>query len=156
MSKKPTTADAQLILQLYDLRREPEMRKARSWWLGEFWPQNADDFAKVAGAMGTPENNWLRQVGGYWSMAASFVLQGVLNEELFLQPAVSGEMYFLFAKVHPFLKELREKMDDPHLFGNIEKVITEFQVRPGTPEVHAQAGRDDAPETSRTQGSAKR
>ncbi len=124
MAKKPTTADAHLILQLYDLRREPEMRKARSWWLNEFWPQNADDFAKVARSMGTQENNWLRQVGGYWSMAASFVLQGVLNEELFLQPAVSGEMYFIFAKVHPFLKELREKIGDPHLFGNIEKVIT--------------------------------
>jgi len=124
MAKKPTAADAHLILKLYDLRRETEMRKARSWWLSEFWPQNADDFAKVAGAMGTQENNWLRQVGGYWSMAASFVLQGVLNEELFIQPAVSGEMYFLLAKVHPFLKELREKMGDPHLFGNIEKVIT--------------------------------
>ena len=124
MAKKPTAADAHLILKLYDLRREPEMRKARSWWLNEFWPENADDFATVAGAMGTQENNWLRQVGGYWSMAASFVLQGALSEELFIQPAVSGEMYFLFAKVHPFLKELREKMGDPHLFGNIEKVIT--------------------------------
>jgi hypothetical protein len=124
MAKRPTAADAHLILKLYDLRRESEMRKARSWWLNEFWPENADDFAKVARSMGTQENKWLRQVGGYWSMAASFVLQGVLNEELFIQPAVSGEMYFLFAKVHPFLEELREKMGDPHLFVNIEKVIT--------------------------------
>src|SRR5580692_10281569 len=123
MSKKATTADAQLILQLYDLRREPEMRKARSWWIGEFWPQNADDFSKVAGNTGSQENNWLRQVNGYWSMAASFVLQGVLNEELFIQPAVSGEMFVLFAKVYPFLKELREKTGDPEMFGNIEKVI---------------------------------
>jgi hypothetical protein len=124
MSKKATATDAQLVMQLYDLRREPEMRKARSWWLGEFWPQNADDFLKVAWAMGTQENNWLRQVGGYWSMATAFVLQGALNEELFIQPAVCGEMFFVFAKVQPFLKELREKMGDPHLFGNIEKVIT--------------------------------
>jgi hypothetical protein len=124
MSKKPTAADAQLILQLYDLRREPEMRKARNWWGVEFWPQSADDFMKIVGAMGSQENNWLRQVGGYWSMAASFVLQGALNEELFIQPAVSGEMFFVFAKVHPFLKELREKIGDPQLFGNIEKVIT--------------------------------
>ena len=124
MAKKPTTSDAHLILELYDLRREAEMRKARTWWLNEFWPQSADEFAQVARSTGTQENNWLRQVGGYWSMAASFVLQGVLNEELFIQPAVSGEMYFVLAKVHPFLKELREKMDDPHLFGNIEKVIT--------------------------------
>jgi hypothetical protein len=124
MSKKATATDAQLIMQLYDLRREPEMRKARSWWLGEFWPQSADEFMKVAWAMGTQENNWLRQVGGYWSMAASFVLQGALNEELFIQPSVSGEMVFVFAKVQPFLKELREKMGDPQMFGNIEKVIT--------------------------------
>jgi hypothetical protein len=123
MAKKPTTADAHLILKLYDLRREAEMRKARHWWLSEFWPENAEDFMKVAGNMGAQENNWLRQVGGYWSMAASFVLQGVLNEELFIQPAVSGEMYFLLAKVHPFLADLREKMGDPHFFGNIEKVI---------------------------------
>lgn len=123
MSKKVTATDAQLIMQLYDLRREPEMRKARSWWLGEFWPQNADDVMKVVWAMGTPENNWLRQVGGYWSMAAAFVLQGALSEELFIQPSVSGEMVFIFAKVQPFLKELREKMGDPQMFGNIEKVI---------------------------------
>jgi len=124
MSKKATATDAQLILQLYDLRREAEMRKARNWWFGEFWPQSADDFLKVAWAMGTPENNWLRQVGGYWSMAASFVVQGALNQELFLQPAVSGEMFVLFAKVHPFVKELREKAGDPQMFANIEQVIT--------------------------------
>lgn len=123
MSKKATATDAQLILQLYDLRREPEMRKARSWWLVEFWPQSADDYIKVASALGTPENNWLRQVGSYWSMAASFVLHGALNEEIFIQPAMSGEMYFLLAKVHPFLKELRKKQDDPHLFENIEKLV---------------------------------
>jgi hypothetical protein len=124
MSKKATASDAQLILQLYDLRREAEMRKARSWWFSEFWPQSVDEYMKVAGAMGSQENNWLRQVAGYWSMAASFVLHGALNEDLFLQPAVSGEMYFVFAKIHPFLKELREKSGDPHMFGNIEKVIT--------------------------------
>ena len=124
MSKKATATDAQLIMKLYDLRREAEMRKARNWWVVEFWPQNADDCMKVVGAMGSEENNWLRQVGGYWSMAASFVLQGALSEELFIQPAVSGEMFLIFAKVHPFLKELREKMGDPHMFGNIEKIVT--------------------------------
>jgi len=70
MAKKPTTADAQLVLHLYELRREPEMRKARNWWGGEFFPQNADDFLKVIWAMNTPENNWLRQVQSYWGMAA--------------------------------------------------------------------------------------
>jgi hypothetical protein len=123
MPKKPTAMDAQLILHLYDLRREPEMRKARNWWLTQFWPAGAEDFIQIASNMGSQENNWLRQVGGYWSMAASFALNGALNPDLFLQPAVSGEMYFLLAKILPFLKEIREKMGDPHMFANIEKLI---------------------------------
>lgn len=120
--KKANPADAQVLMQLYDLRREPEMRKARNWWFTDFWPNTADDFVKVAMAMGTQENAWLRQVGGYWGMAASFVLSGAVNQELFLQPAICGEMFFIFAKVHPFLTELRQKLEDPELFANIEKV----------------------------------
>src|SRR5215813_3881284 len=124
MPKKSTANDAQLILQLYELRREPEMRKARSWWFNDFWPSNADDFLKVAWAMGTPENNWLRQVSGYWGMTASLVLQGALSEELFLRPASSGEMFVMFGKVPPFLPELREKLGDPEVFLFVETVIT--------------------------------
>jgi hypothetical protein len=124
MAKKPTAADAQLILQLYDLRRESEMRKAREWWGNQFWPSNADDFMKVAWAMGTPENRWLRQVSGYWGLVANFVLEGILNETLFLTPAFSGEMFILFAKIQPFMKELREKLNDPKAFAEIEKAIT--------------------------------
>ena len=120
---KATGKDAELIMQLYDLRREPEMRKARNWWLTEYFPNNADDFMKIAGTLGSQENNWLRQVGGYWGMAASFVESGALNRELFLQPSVSGEMFFMFAKVHPFIGEIREKLNDPEVFLNVEKVI---------------------------------
>jgi len=123
MSKKPTSADAQLILELYDLRREAEIRKARNWWLVTFWPENAEDFMKVGAAMGTQENNWLRQAAGYWSMSASLVLSGAINQELFLDPSVSGEMFFIFAKVKPFLGELRTKMKNPRMFANIEKLI---------------------------------
>lgn len=124
MAKKPTTADAHLILELYDLRREAEMRKARSWVAGEFFPENADDFLKVAWAMGTQQNAWLRQVGGYWGIVTSFVLAGVLNEELFLQPAFSGELFLIYAKIHPFVKELRQKLNDPEAFLNLEKAVT--------------------------------
>ena len=119
----PTTADVELILKLYDLRREAEIRKARNWWLG-YWPESADEIIKVATALGTQENAWMRQVGGYWEMAASFVLHGVLNRELFLEGSFSGEMFFIFAKIEPFLKELREKLQNPNIFGNVEKVIT--------------------------------
>jgi hypothetical protein len=122
MSSTPTTADAELIVKLYDLRREAEIRKARNWWLG-FWPESAGDILKIATALGTQENAWLRQVGGYWEMAASFVLHGTLNRELFLEPGFSGEMFVIFAKVEPFLKELREQMQNPAIMGNVEKLI---------------------------------
>jgi hypothetical protein len=123
----PTHADAELILKLYDARREAELRKARSWYIGTFWPQSADEIIAIIRAMNTQENAWFRQVGGYWGMAASFVSHGVLNEELFLEPSFSGEMFFIYAKVAPFLKELREKMQNPGLFAGIEKIITGSQ-----------------------------
>ena len=122
MSNTPTTADSELIVKLYDLRREAEMRKARNWWLG-FWPESADDILKIATALGSQENAWLRQVGGYWEMAVSFVLHGTLNRELFLEPSFSGEMFVFYGKVEPFLKEVREKMQNPNIFGNVEKLI---------------------------------
>jgi len=124
MPKKPTVADAQLITQLYDIRREAEMRKARAWWAGEFFPESVDDFLKVAGAMGTPENAWLRQVSSYWGMVASFVNNGALNEQLFLAPGFSGEMFLIYSKIHPFLKELRQKMGDPNMFKDVETAVT--------------------------------
>ena len=123
MAKKAKGKDAELIMRLYDLRREPEMRKARHWWMTEFSPDSAEEFLKIAWAQGSQENNWLRQVGGYWGMAASFVESGALNRELFLQPSVSGEMFFMFAKVHPFVKVIREKLGDSEVFLNVEKVI---------------------------------
>jgi hypothetical protein len=124
MAKKATAQDAQVVMQLYDLRREAEMRKARHWWTAEFWPTSADDFMKVANAFPSQENSWMRQVGGYWDMAASLVLHGAVHKELFLQAGISGEMSFIFAKIYPFLKEIRQKMNNPDLFGNIEKVAT--------------------------------
>lgn len=123
MPKKASVEQAQLVLKLYDLRREAEMRKARNWWLTDFWPKTADDFMKVAWAPGTQENNWMRQVAGYWGIAASFVLQGVLSDDLFLVPGFSGEMFVMFAKVYPFVGELREKLGDPEVFLDIEKVV---------------------------------
>ena len=123
MPKKPTPADATVILKLYDLRREAEIRKARNWWLVDFWPDTADDVMKVAQAMGTQENNWFRQVAGYWELAASLVVHGTVNETLFLEPAFSGEMFLIFAKLHPFLKDVRERTQNPRMLANVEKII---------------------------------
>ncbi|MGA8103153.1 MAG: hypothetical protein WB869_13425 [Candidatus Acidiferrales bacterium] len=126
--KKMTHADAQLILQLYDLRREAELRKARNWVTGQFLPHSADDYLKVMSAFGTQENAWLRQVTTYWDMVAAIVLHGGLHEELFFAPGVgSNEMLFIFAKIYPFLKEIREKTQSPMAFAVVEKVINKSQ-----------------------------
>src|SRR5260370_955179 len=105
------------------VRSEAEMCKARHWSVTTFWSKSAEDFIKVATAMGPEENNWLRQVGGYWGIAVSFVLNGVLSEKLFFQVSFCGELYFVFAKVRPFLAEIRTKMNNPELFLNLEKAI---------------------------------
>jgi hypothetical protein len=124
MPNKPTASDAELILKLYDLRREPEMRKARSWWLADFWPQGSEDLMNLAMNPKLQENHWMRQVMGYWDMAAMLVVHGTLNEAMFLEMSFSGEMFLVFGKVRPFLNEMREKMQNPEFLGNLEKVIT--------------------------------
>lgn len=123
MPKKATASDAEVILKLYDLRREAEMRKARDFVGMQFWPGSADEFIQVAMDMGSQQSAWLRQVGSYWNLAASLALSGAVNADLFLEPNCSGEMYFVFAKIKPFLKELRKKMDVPEFFGAVEKLI---------------------------------
>jgi hypothetical protein len=120
---QPTHADAELILKLYDARREAEIRKARQWWTTTFWPESADDIVKIMRSIGAQENAWIRQVLGYWSMASSFVSHGVLNEDLFFEPSFSGEMFFIYAKIEPYLKELREKLQNPLLLVNLEKLV---------------------------------
>lgn len=121
MPKKATAEDARIIMELYDLRRESEMRKARHWY-ANWWPASTDDILQVLNAFGTPENAWFRQVNGYWDMAASFVLRGAVNEELFFDN--SGEMWFILAKLQPFLKEVRQKANVPQGFMRVESVAT--------------------------------
>ena len=106
-SSLATPADAEIILRLYELRREEVMRKARAWVIGEFWPASADDYFAVIGNGADPHNPWLRQVVSYWEMAASMVLHGAVSAELFVD--CNGEGFFLLAKFAPFLDAIRER-----------------------------------------------
>ena len=78
-----TPADAQVVMHLYELRREAEMRKARNWF-ATFNPQSADDVISVVTAAGSDENRYFRMVTSYWEMAAALALHGAVNEQLFL------------------------------------------------------------------------
>jgi len=120
---KATPADADIVLKLYDFRREPLMREARNWFLMKFWPKTAQDVVAVATAFGTQENAYFRQVASYWEMAASLVLQGAVNIDLFLD--WSGEMLFFYAKFQPILKDVREATKNPNFFAKVEAVINQ-------------------------------
>ena len=91
-----TAKDAELVLKLYELRREPRMRQARNWVLHEFNPKTLDELLAVQRDFGSDHNQMWRQVIGYWEMAAALVLRGALDRELFLDSA--GENLFILAK----------------------------------------------------------
>jgi hypothetical protein len=122
MPKKPTAQDAKIILQLYNLRRDPVMRAARKFMVTEFWPQSYDEFNAVLTGYGTEPNAYLRQVLTYWDMAAAMVLQGAINEELFF--ATNSEPYFLFCKFGSFLAQARKDFVNPEFALNLEKLVT--------------------------------
>jgi hypothetical protein len=119
-STPATSADAELVLRLYDLRREAEMRKARNWYVEEFWPLSFSDVEKVMGQFGSPQNRWLRQIASYWEMAASLVLHGALNPALFFDTC--GEAWFFYTKLKPFVGEMRAKYF-PDYLAHLENVV---------------------------------
>lgn len=102
-----TPADAEIILRLYELRREPVMRQARAWMTGEFWPETAAEYFAVASDPAEPHNAFVRQVLSYWEMAAAMVLHGAVSAELFVD--CNNEGFFLLAKFAPILEEVRRR-----------------------------------------------
>lgn len=109
--------DAEIVLKLYDLRREEKMRTARNFMAGEFWPTTADEVVKLMQDFGGEKNAYFRQVTSFWDMAATLVHRGAVDPDLFSD--WSGEMFFIFAKLHPFVDEVRKQMDSPKWMHNI-------------------------------------
>jgi hypothetical protein len=109
---------ATLILKLFELRREPTLREARAWFLRDFNPQTLEEALTIAGG---PKNDWFRMVIGYWDMAASFVVHGAIDAEMF-RPA-NTEMVATFAKIQPFIEDVRRISKIPEFAANIQQVI---------------------------------
>ena len=117
MAKRPNATDAQLILQLYNLRREPVMRAARKYVVSELWPQNYDEFKAVVTGYGTEPNAFFRQVMTFWNMAAALVLRGAVNEQLFFE--TNNEPYFLWAKFGDYIAQARKDQIDPEFLSTM-------------------------------------
>ncbi len=111
--------DALAILKLYELRREKEMRLARQWYFSEFKPKSAMDIINLYRA-GERESANFRMVVSYWDMAASLALNGKIDEKTFLE--ANTEHIFVYAKIEPFLDEVREMFQEPDFFLNLEKL----------------------------------
>ena len=112
------TESADLILKLYDLRREKKMRKARNW-IFSYNPTSAEDYMQT---MMDPEvGGYLRMVVSYWDMAATMVNHGAIDADMFYETA--GEHILVFAKLEPILPQLREMWQSPEALKNLEKVI---------------------------------
>jgi hypothetical protein len=109
--------DANLILRLYELRREPVMRQARTWFFG-FNPTSVQDFIDT---LFGENSGYYRMVVSYWDMAASLVNHGAIDEAMFNDSA--GEMIFVWAKIEQFVPELRTMFNNPDAFQNFEKLV---------------------------------
>ena len=116
----PTPAEsADLILKLYELRREPVLRDARAWFFAEFDPQTQEEFTQTLMGEKSP---WLRMVISYWDMAASLVVFDAVDQKMF--NASSGELLSTFCKVEPFLEGMREHY--PDYLRHLEEVARQF------------------------------
>jgi len=118
--------DADLILKLYELRREKTMREARNWFAREFNPNSIEDV--MAALMGQNSGHF-RMVTSYWDMVASFVLNGAIDEQMFND--ANGEQIGVFAKMEPFLADYRARSGNPRYMAQLEQVVMR---RPGAKE----------------------
>lgn len=122
--KQPSTFDdANLILRLYELRREERMREARRWFARNFGPANLAEYRAIC-VPGSDADEYVRMVTSYYEMVASFITQGILNAELYFQSG--GEMGLVYARVEPALTELREAMGHPGAFKNLETAALQY------------------------------
>jgi len=131
-----TYDDANLLLHLYELRREPKMREARAWFVSSFKPKTLAELQALC-PPGSDNNAQMRMVTSYWDMAASFVTAGVLNPELFF--VNNRELLVVWLRAKHVVAELRAAFKDPGFWKNLETVGNQYadylnRTSPGTLE----------------------
>lgn len=123
MSTQATYDDANLILRLYELRREEKLRRAREWFSANFHASTLEEAGRVA-PLGSEENAYMRMVISYWDMAASLVTSGVLNQDLFLK--TNGECLYVWERVRALAPAMRDFYKNPNAWSNLETVGNAF------------------------------
>jgi hypothetical protein len=120
--EQPTYDDVNLILRLYELRREEKMRQAREWFAKSCKPKTFEEFQQLC-PPGSDQNAYYRMVMSYWDMVASFITSRVLNEELFFQSG--GELMFCWARTMHLIPQMR-KLFGPRVAQNMEEVANRY------------------------------
>lgn len=119
----PDHHDAEIVIRLYELRREPVMRASRDSISQKFIPKTFEEFAAITKAE-HPLNPAYRQVGSYWELAYGLIKHGVLHPDLAMES--NGEGMILFAKAQPWLEKIRAELN-PRAFLNAEWVATQTE-----------------------------
>ena len=125
METKPTHEQAQLHLQVYDLRREARLRQARDWFQQNYHADTLEEAMRVA-PMGTEKGTFVGMVMGYWENACALLNYGLLHEDLFFQ--TSGEFFGVWELLKPVVPQFREQFKDPTMLENLEKAAQRYEV----------------------------
>ena len=110
---------AELVLRLYEIRREDELRRARDWFAGHFFPSTVEE---VLAAWTGPESARYRMVTTYWEMAAALVNHGAIPEPLFHD--ANTEHVAVWIKLRPHLERLRQVTRYPSYLSQLERLMT--------------------------------
>lgn len=124
MATKPTHEQAQLHLEVYDLRREARLRQARDWFQQNFRAQTFDEAMKIA-PMGTEHGNFVGMVISYWDQACMLLNYGLLHEDLFFE--TSGEFFGVWEAIKPVVPEFRKRFVDKNMLSNLEKAAQRYE-----------------------------
>src|SRR5258708_19610406 len=104
--EKPDYYDADIVLRLYEMRREEVMGESRRAINGQFWTKNYDDVAALT-KPDHPMNAAFRQVSSYWEMVYGMAANGIVNAEYLMES--NGEGLYLYAKVLPYIEQYRKE-----------------------------------------------
>jgi len=124
MREHPDHHDAELLLRLYDLRREAKLREAREWYMREFHASTFTELLKKY-PRGSENNARFRMVISYWDMVASIVNHGLIKEEFFFENTT--EFWVVWEKIKPLVPEARESRKNPHIWSDLERLAEKYE-----------------------------
>ena len=124
MATKPTHEQAQLHMQLFEMRREARLRQARDWFFKNYHIENYEDALKIASPESEGGTN-ARMVTGYWEQACAFLNYGLIHEDLFFE--TSGEFFGVWEMVKPMVAQAREQWVNKHFLAHLEKAAQRFE-----------------------------